>query len=541
LKVKNLLVIFVALSIPLYSYTYLLGVLALRTSLIISTGLLLLIAVVLSSLQSKKDSTEITQLNQVMKEISEGNFTVSTEALETSNPSMYSELKTNTSQFITNIKEMMSKILTSSEKTYVSSFHLKDHMEELNTCNQEVAQSISEIATSAEKQTTNIMVIMQEVSQLVDASKNVEGKAKATSNKIAGLKKIVTDMQNSFEEIHHGIEESARSSERSFEGFSQLQQEAGRIGDIVETVSSIANQTNLLALNAAIEAARAGEHGKGFAVVADEVRKLAEQSAVSANEINNIVSVILNVMEDQSKLITQNLEIIHGDVKKVGASEKQLDQIVQEFSDMTGFISEIENLAIQQSQNTNVVEDAIREISAIAEENMTQSQSSASMALEQADLTSKVVLQSQEMVKISQEIRKMSTKFAEGKDGIHAKLKTKIDTGFNQLKNLAKQEAIYRLDKTRSKGAIDGAINKILHTIHFIDLQGNVIYTTSSSNNSRAHRAWFLHASKGDEYCSELYFSAVSGKNDAVVTISIPVSDQGKRVGVLAANIVKND
>ncbi len=99
---------------------------------------------------------------------------------------------------------------------------------------------------------------------MVEASKDVADKAKGTSQKISVLKKILIDMQKNFETIHHAIEESARASERSFEGFSQLEQEAGRIGNIVDTVSSIANQTNLLALNAAIEAARAGEQGKGL-------------------------------------------------------------------------------------------------------------------------------------------------------------------------------------------------------------------------------------------------------------------------------------
>ncbi len=542
MRVKLIFILLIGLGVPLYGYIYLSTIMSPATSQLISTGILFLIVVIAYTWLTKKYQGQDTEdLNKVLKEIAEGNYTVSTDSLTTdSSKSVYAELKYYTNSFIANIKEMMSKILTSSEKIYVSSFHLKDDMEELNNCNQEVAQAVNEIANSAEKQTTSIAVIMEEMEQLVKASDDVEKKALSTSGKIVDLKKIVMDMQKSFEEINQGIEESAGSTERSFEGFSQLEQEAGRISNIIETVSSIATQTNLLALNAAIEAARAGEHGKGFAVVADEVRKLAEQSSDSADEINKIVNHILNAMAELAKLIKQNLVTIQGDVQKVNSSKHQLSAIVNEFTDMSDYIEEIENLAVQQTRNTNVVEDAIREISTIAEENMTQAQASAAMALEQAELAAKIVQESHGIVSISQELRKAATKFAEGKDGINSRLQERIAIGFQQLKHLAEQEALVKKDGEASKKIVDQAINDILNTIHFVDDKGDIIATTSTSYNNRAHRAWFLHALKGQEYCTELYFSAVSGKNDAVVTVSVPVLREGKIVAVLSGNIAKN-
>ena len=161
------------------------------------------------------------------------------------------------------------------------------------------------------------------------------------------------------------IEALAREVNQSAESMSRLQQESGRIGSVLGVIKAVADQTNLLALNAAIEAARAGEAGRGFAVVADEVRSLAQRTQHSSAEIEQLIAALQDIAERSAHAMTVSVEqtrlSVEG-VRDMGAALESITQQVGQIQSVSGLIQasagDQNGVAAQVIQSVTSVRDA---------------------------------------------------------------------------------------------------------------------------------------------------------------------------------------
>ena len=286
----------------------------------------------------------------------------------------------------TEVSSMMKQIIEASQQVASSCQQLTDSSEQSAEVSGTVANSIVNVAGSCSEQFTeveNASSNIESLSQSMERFKKTiehagqvvsEAKGQADSGE-----KEVTGAVKQMELIEQSVSQSAQVIE-------ELGKESDKIGTIVDAISQIAEQTNLLALNAAIEAARAGEHGRGFAVVADEVRKLAEQSSSSAGEISSLIGSIqekarnaVSVMQDGVSQVQNGVGAVNG----AGNSFKDIAGMVEQVVDET---TEMERTVVSLAKNTSTIADAINKISEMSR-NVASEAESVSAATEEQTAT----------------------------------------------------------------------------------------------------------------------------------------------------------
>ncbi len=209
-------------------------------------------------------------------------------------------------------------------------------MREIEDCGRNMGQSsyqvatisneISEVSKQQESHSGEVTSAMQQLHQI---SSNVQAQAIEAAGR---SHQVETLAREGIENVHQNIgsmEETTRQVGRASLEIQELEQSARQIHNIVKTIKEIAGQTNLLALNAAIEAARAGEQGRGFAVVADEVRKLAERTTHSATEVSDIIGRL-------SEKVQQVAVTMDGVVQKVNVTQEEAGKTARTIEEMAG-------------------------------------------------------------------------------------------------------------------------------------------------------------------------------------------------------------
>ena len=268
----------------------------------------------------------------------------------------------------------------------------------------EVASSSEQMSRGAKDQTDQMVQVSTAVEEMtatiVETSKNAAeattGSRKAADTAGTGGQ-IVNETIQGMQKIAAVVRESAQS-------IGKLAKSADQIGEIIGVIDDIADQTNLLALNAAIEAARAGEQGRGFAVVADEVRKLAERTGKATGEITAMIKGIQQETTDAVKSMEAGiLEVDKGRelADKAGSSLNEIVTMAQQVSDM---IVQIATASEEQSSAAEQISKNVENVSTIARESATGAQQSATAAEElnrQAEAMKQIVAK----FKISQEAR----------------------------------------------------------------------------------------------------------------------------------------
>ena len=358
---------------------------------------------------SRKISEPVVKVAEGVKQIAAGDLGIAD--LEVESKDEIGQLAHSVNEMKQHLKELIRGIANSSSQVAAASEQLTAGAEQSAHVVTQVAESINEVAQGAEKQMRAVTETSSAVEHISSGMQQAAaGSAQAAEHSTQAARKAkegdlavgraVTQMASIERTVNNSAQVVAKLGERSKE-----------IGQIVSVISGIAGQTNLLALNAAIEAARAGEQGRGFAVVADEVRKLAEQSQEAAQRIAELIGEIQGDTDQAVVAMSEGTREVKVGSEVVSAAGQAFAEITELVAHVSEQVQDISQVMQRMSQGSEKIVTSVHTVSNLSEAAMGEAQTVSAATEEQSASMEEIASSSRALANLAQDLQEAVNRF----------------------------------------------------------------------------------------------------------------------------------
>ncbi|NHN30031.1 methyl-accepting chemotaxis protein [Paenibacillus agricola] len=374
----------------------------------IMAGIATIIAIAIGIIIVRMIGRPIIMLRNLMKEGEQGNLTV---RMQVSSQDEIGQLGQSFNQMMEKITLLVQQTNQSAQEVLETATELSDVSKKTATSAKEIAVATEEIAGGASS-----LAMESERGNELTHSIGMQMKAVVNSNVVMGT--AATDVQKSSEqgilymsELIQKTNATEAMTRNMVEKVDNLKESTRSIRKILEVLSNVSKQTNILSLNATIEAARAGAAGKGFMVVADEIRKLADQSRQSIAIVGQITETIQKEIDETVKALSNAYPIFQEQILSVKEADLIFKEVQNHMGGFIGQLSEVTESISQLDASQLVLNDAMANVSAVAEESSATSQEVASLSSEQLNISSGLVRLSDKLEQLSNSLHDSLSKF----------------------------------------------------------------------------------------------------------------------------------
>ena len=280
------------------------------------------------------------------------------------------------------LRSMVQQIREQSANIHQASGQLEENATATSGNVDSIETAVNEIATGATSQATETQRATEDVVMMGTMIENTSTQVENLNSTAVEMSNASASARDALEELNHINEKAIESIEVIYQQTHTTNESALKIKDVTELIASIAEETNLLSLNASIEAARAGDAGKGFAVVASQIQKLAEQSNASTKKIDDIIHMLLTDSENAVHTMEEVREVMHQQSEKVEQTKQVFGSVNQGIDQSISGMEAISEHTRQLDHARENIVDTVQNLSAIAQENAASTEETNAVVME---------------------------------------------------------------------------------------------------------------------------------------------------------------